>query len=301
MSAADSPYIRSPGAGPPPTTDVARAIQGAARHTSVGFDFLLAKARVESSLNPAAAAPTSSARGLFQFIESTWLATMKRHGARFGLEHLAADISTSPSGRPFVADPDRRREILDLRFNPDVAALMAAGLAEDNHAAIRPVLGREPTHAELYLAHFLGPGGATAFLRQLEHEPQQSAPALFPRAAAANRSIFFGERGAERSLTEVMKILAAKLEKAGAGSPSAWPADAPPSFNLAQADSRTRSDPLFAGSASRFGQRPAPAGPSVPALPVRMSDLLAETFGAGGTASPAHVRHTYERLRAAGL
>jgi len=33
-------------------------------------------------LQPPARAQTSSAAGLFQFVDQTWLATLKRHGAR---------------------------------------------------------------------------------------------------------------------------------------------------------------------------------------------------------------------------
>ncbi|MCX7676587.1 MAG: transglycosylase SLT domain-containing protein, partial [Alteraurantiacibacter sp.] len=56
------------------------AIARAAQATGTDFSYLLAQARIESGLNPAARARTSSASGLFQFIDQTWLATLDRHG-----------------------------------------------------------------------------------------------------------------------------------------------------------------------------------------------------------------------------
>jgi hypothetical protein len=58
---------------------------------------------------------------------------------------------------------------------------MAGELANDNRAALQTVLGRDPDHAELYLAHFLGADGATRFLTGLGANPDASAAALLPR------------------------------------------------------------------------------------------------------------------------
>jgi hypothetical protein len=60
------------------------AIRQAARMTGADFKYLLATAQVESSLNPSAQATSSSARGLFQFIEQTWLSTLKEQGGALG-------------------------------------------------------------------------------------------------------------------------------------------------------------------------------------------------------------------------
>jgi soluble lytic murein transglycosylase-like protein len=68
-------------ASPP---QVAGAIRQAANTTGTSFEYLLTTAQIESHLNPAAQATTSSAGGLYQFIEQTWLATVKSAGAAFG-------------------------------------------------------------------------------------------------------------------------------------------------------------------------------------------------------------------------
>lgn len=193
---------------------VEAAIANAAQRTGVDFDYLLAQAEVESAMDPDARARTSSATGLYQFIEGTWLDTVKKHGQRFGLGVLADEIALTASGSAYVVDPARRQAILELRSDPQIASLMAAGLAEDNRSHLTPILGRQPSHAELYLAHFLGAGGAARFLTELQTDASQSAPALFARPALANRAIFYNANGSPRSLAEVMDVIGGKLDRA---------------------------------------------------------------------------------------
>ncbi|MBZ0217404.1 MAG: transglycosylase SLT domain-containing protein, partial [Fimbriimonadaceae bacterium] len=125
-------------------SDISNALQSAAQQTGAGFNYLLRTAMQESSLRPDAQAPTSSATGLFQFIESTWLRTVKSDGARFGLENFAKNIESSSSGSFTVRDPQTRADILALRNDPGISALMAGALAEDNATALRSSLGRAP-------------------------------------------------------------------------------------------------------------------------------------------------------------
>ena len=124
---------------------------------------------------------------------------MKRHGRRFGLGDVVAQIGSSPTGSAFVADPAQRAAILSMRDDPQVASHMAAGLAEDNRAYLLPILGRQPDHSELYLAHFLGAQGAGRFLGMMAADPNQSAASLFSKPAAANPAVFFASDGQERS------------------------------------------------------------------------------------------------------
>ena len=71
-----------------PIATVTGAIRQAARMTGADFQYLLATAQVESNFNPNAQAATSSARGLFQFIEQTWLDDPEGAGAGAGLRPL---------------------------------------------------------------------------------------------------------------------------------------------------------------------------------------------------------------------
>ncbi len=179
---------------------VSGALKKAAQSTGVGFDYLYRVALRESSLNPRAQAKTSSAAGLFQFIEQTWLSAVKKYGAAHGLHAFAADIETGANGKFTVADASRRREILDLRFDPEKAAALAGELARENKAALEGALGRAVDAAELYAAHFLGASGARKLLAA---NADDSAAALLPNAAEANRHVFF-DGARERRVSEVI-------------------------------------------------------------------------------------------------
>ena len=200
---------------------VGSAIQRAAARTNVDFSYLFNQAKVESGLNPEARARTSSATGLFQFIDQTWLGTVKKHGAAHGLEWAANAISGS-GGRYGVADPGLRQAILDLRNDPEAASAMAAEFARDNQATLEANLDRPVESVDLYLAHFLGAGGASEFLRAHDAEPDADAAALMPAAARANRNVFYDRDGAPRSFAEIRNRFAAKIGGSGA-LPSATP------------------------------------------------------------------------------
>lgn len=191
---------------------VKTAIAAAAQRTGVDFDYLIGQARIESGLNPSAKAKTSSATGLFQFTKQTWLATLKTDGAKHGYGWAADAIVRIPSGRYIIIDPRLRETILDLRKDPQAASDMAAEFAQDNAAFLTSRTGREPEPVDLYLAHFLGAGGAARFLNAYDTQPDASAAPLFPAAANANRGIFYRPDGTARTLSEIRTRFAAKLE-----------------------------------------------------------------------------------------
>lgn len=190
---------------------VQTAIQRAAAKTGIDFDYLLGQAKVESGFNASARARTSSASGLYQFIEQSWLAVVKNHGAEHGMGWAADGIQRNGSGRLTVSDPGLRRAILDLRNNPEAASLMAAEHASDNKDALEASLGREATGTDLYMAHFLGLGGAKQFLKAMQVSPDRTAASMFPAAAGANRNVFFNRDGSARSLSDVYERFGAKL------------------------------------------------------------------------------------------
>lgn len=205
-------------------TDAARsavtdAIGQAAERTGVDFSYLLAQARSESGLNPTAKAASSSATGLYQFLDQSWLAVVKRHGAEQGMAWAANAIQARPGGG-FTVDPNLRDAVMGLREQAGPAALMAASYAADNAAGLAQALGRPANATDLYFAHFLGLGGATRFLRAASDDPDTSAAALFPREAGANRAIFYQADGSPRSLAQIYQLMGRKLANAGAGDAS---------------------------------------------------------------------------------
>ena len=186
------------------------AIKTASSETGVDFDYLWRTAKRESSLDPEARAKTSSATGLFQFTNDTWLRMVDRYGDKHGLGEAAADIAVDRKG-PRVVDADRRREILDLRNDPSLSARMAGELANENARILERKTGRAPTDGELYVAHFLGPSGAGRLILAAEAGDTRSAAELFPRAAAANRSIFYEANGEARSAKGVYARLTGEM------------------------------------------------------------------------------------------
>jgi hypothetical protein len=191
--------------------EVLAALKQASGRTGVDFDYLLATARRESGLDPRAKAQMSSAAGLFQFIDQTWLSTLKAYGARHGLGAYADAITVDDKGRHEVADPALREEILALRLYPEAASAMAAELARESARSLEVRLGQKVDSGILYAAHFLGLKGAAALIEAAAADPEASAASLFPRAAAANRSVFFDEAGAPRSVSALLARLGANL------------------------------------------------------------------------------------------
>src|SRR5262245_36379827 len=225
---------------------VTGAIRQAAEMTGAGFSYLLATARIESGLNPTVKASTSSATGLFQFIDQTWLMTMKQSGAEFGLGRYADAIEKTASGRYVVQDPAMRAEILNLRKNPTINAQMAGALTRHNAARLKARIGRDATDGELYMAHFLGAGGAAKLINAAGTSPQANAATLFPRAAAANRSIFYDKQGGARSVTAVYGLLSSKLARA-------MPGDAQVAVPLPAASSPSRTVAATTPANGKYG------------------------------------------------
>ena len=209
-----------PAAGIDPSrARIAGAIKQAASTTGTSFEYLLATAKMESNFNPTAGASTSSARGLFQFIDQTWLGTVKEAGAQLGYGNYADAISKSSSGSYSVSDPAARRAILRLRDDPAASSAMAGVLTQSNSFKLTGKIGRRPTDGELYMAHFMGVGGAAKLIANAEDNPKASGARLFPNAAAANRSIFYERGGRARSVSEVYSVLTQRYASA-ANSPA---------------------------------------------------------------------------------
>lgn len=282
-----------PAASATATAPVRTAIARAARATGVDFSYLLAQAKLESSLDPSAKAPTSSAAGLYQFTNGTWLQTLGRHGAEHGLDWAGAVVN---NGR--IADPSVRAQVMALRYDPGVSALMAGELAADNRAELATALGREPDAAELYLGHFLGIGGARTFLSALATEPDRSAASLMPQAAAANRTIFYDADG-PRSVAGVMQLIRSKMSAAMEGEGAeVWTALASTPSGSAGPAQGFAAAPQQGAIAREFRSAQA----QMPKVAARsMAETLNASFGSSPSSAPAHVRDAYAKLARFGL
>lgn len=193
---------------------VTRGIRQASAATQVDFSFLLATATQESGLKADAKSSTGSATGLFQFVDSTWLQMVQRFGAKYGIGDLAQHITVDDSGHARVADPAIRQQILDLRKDPALSASLAAEYAKTNKSEVERALGRPAGSTDLYMAHFLGAGGATEFLKAVQHNGNAVAADLLPEAAASNHGVFYdSSTGAPRTVSEIYRSFADQLAR----------------------------------------------------------------------------------------
>lgn len=184
-------------------TTVVSALQKASAATGSDFDYLLKTAVRESGLKAGAQASTSSASGLFQFVEQTWLGLVKEYGGKYGLSSYASKITKGSDGRYHVADSDDRQAILDLRSDPQTSALMAGEYANQCKSRMESALGRPVSNGELYAAHFLGADSASRLVAMNERSPGAVAADAFPQAAAANKTVFYHSDGSPKSVSEV--------------------------------------------------------------------------------------------------
>ena len=193
---------------------VTQAIKTASAQTGVDFSYLLQKANVESSMNPNAKAKGSSATGLFQFVEQTWLHVVKNYGAKYGMGAAADRITVSADGTAHVNDTQTKQAILALRKNPTLAASMAAELTNENKKTLQTEVGGKIGSTELYLAHFLGANGAATFLNTMHDQPNAKAADYLPTAAASNPSVFYTKTGQPRTLSQIYQHFAQKFDAA---------------------------------------------------------------------------------------
>jgi hypothetical protein len=209
---------------PGATQGVVNSIRQAARATNVDFGLLMAQAQQESDFQADAKASGSSATGLFQFIDSTWLGLVQRYGAKYGVGALAQQITTDGNGRAAVADAATRQRILDLRKDPALSAALAGEYTQQNKASLEQALGRPAGNADLYMAHFLGAGGAIAFLKAVGSAGGTPAADLLPAAAAANPGVFYDASGRKLSVAEIYGNFTRRINDAAQQAAAASPA-----------------------------------------------------------------------------
>jgi hypothetical protein len=133
----------------------------------------------------------STATGLFQFIDGTWLDVIKKNAKVLGLSGSILEDRTA---------------LLALRSDPALNTKAAALYGAENAARIQADLGYKATDADLYMAHFLGGGGGVSFLRQLQQNPDAPIAAVgdfLQNQIDGNKSVFFKKDGTVRTFREV--------------------------------------------------------------------------------------------------
>lgn len=165
--------------------EVGKLLTEAATYTGIDSGTLGTIAMIESSMNPQAAASSSSAKGLYQFINSTWRDEMGKHGSKYG---IPADVSP---------------------LDPAANALLGAEYLKSSQKAASRATKREPTVTDIYMGHFLGLGGMRKFFKKMQENPNRIAAKDFSAAAKANPRIF-AKNGRALSYREVYTAIGRK-------------------------------------------------------------------------------------------
>jgi hypothetical protein len=192
----------SPAAKAASRPEVMAALHDAARATGADFSYLVRTAQRESNFDPTAKASTSSATGLFQFTNETWLRMVDRYGAQHGLKAEAAAVSVK-DGETSVGKGMSREQILALRNDPVLSATMAGELAQENAKILARKIHRQPTSAELYAAHFMGPTDAAHLIHAARRNDKGAAGEIFRSAALANPTVFSGKDGEQLTAAQL--------------------------------------------------------------------------------------------------
>jgi hypothetical protein len=130
--------------------------------------------QVESAGRADARNPLSTATGLGQFIEGTWLRMMRSY-------------------RPDLVQGLARAELLALRLDPELSREMVRNLARENEEYLQ-ARGHQTTAGRLYLAHFLGAEGAH---RALSSDPSLGVGDVLGAAVVAANPFLDGKRIAD--------------------------------------------------------------------------------------------------------
>ncbi len=195
--------------------EVLGAIRLASLRTGVDFSFLMDLARVESNYDPEARATSSSAAGLYQFNAKSWLEAVRSYGDHYGLQEYTALLQPADDARSRAElSGAQRKEILALRLNPRLSALLAAENVRRNRKNLSRRTSRTPGRTDLYLSHFFGTNGAVKFLETLDAEPAAIAGDLFPEAAASNTVVFRDSESQPRTVAEVYRWFESRFNNA---------------------------------------------------------------------------------------
>ena len=137
---------------------------------------------------------------------------MQRFGAKYGVGALAQQItSDSATAGPALPIPRRASRSSTCAKIRRLSSALAAEYARQNKTELEQALGRPAGNADLYMAHFLGAGGATTFLKAVASGGATPGAALLPEAAAANRAAFYDAGGHPLSVAQIYQSFASKI------------------------------------------------------------------------------------------
>lgn len=130
-----------------------------------------------------------TATGVYQFIEKTW-----------------TDVTGNPGVQAVLKANGFDKIDRDTRKDPLASTIAAAALASQNKTILENTLHRQVSDSELYMAHFMGADTAAKFIGNYVTNRDLKAADMDPKAAAANKDIYYTKDGRARSVAEVYDI-----------------------------------------------------------------------------------------------
>lgn len=196
-------------------------IQTASQATNTDFKTMIIKAMIESDLGRLTTAKNSSARGIYQYIDATWLTLLKRYGAKIGYPQYAENLTTDlKTLKTIVKDNSRYSEdyLLNLRHDTKIASLIKAYQTKEDENALRSVIqNRTLTATDHYIAHMMGIPLAKKFYGMIEAEsntiPANIKNSPFKQAAALNPYFFYGSKRDPLTTQEIYKKFETLIER----------------------------------------------------------------------------------------
>lgn len=180
-------------------------IISAAQKTEYDPAMLLTMAWFESKMDAKVNNKVSSALGLFQFTEGTWIETIYKYGEKHGLNNYVNAITKDDNGKYHVKNKNDLNYILALRNNPKVSAIMAAETMKNNQNFVENKLGQKIQDKDAYLIHVLGAVGAAKFFDNLQKRPSAPVSLLFPVAVKKNPHLFIKKIDDQKKIRSIQE------------------------------------------------------------------------------------------------
>lgn len=234
--------------------DLASIIRSTAARYNVPPELMLRIAQIESGMNPAASNPSSSARGVYQFL-------------------------TKPGGSWDTYG--RGQNPLDPHANVDAGARYI----KDNMDALRGKLGREPAPWEVYLTHQQGSGGGPALLQNPGRPAAEVLGAFYKNPNVARDAIALNGGNPDAPAQAFLDQWKAKYEGSAVPGANGGGPGAPAVDPVVPASAAGVTNPMATGFSQQqmlgsiFADALAPKPPADPALQVRKPKSVGNIIG----------------------
>ncbi|MCB9989568.1 MAG: hypothetical protein H6868_09605 [Rhodospirillales bacterium] len=206
---------------------VQKAVAKAARTTGNSEEFLYRVYARESGLTPDSCNNVNGPCGLAQFQPETFLEFAYKYKGQLPKEHKKLydqiKYGKSTHWKYTVTNPKTKAALLELRNDPEVAAILGGFHMNENFARVKKALpkaiARQLDDTDKYIGgHFLSVGGGSKFLKLL-HNPKtahHAAKDYLPEQAKSNEAIFYytNSKGAQKpcSFKQIHQNIARQIE-----------------------------------------------------------------------------------------